>query len=107
MPEEKIKALKALALKVDVQEAGSIKQRAKIAFREHERLLAIVQKLKLEREQMGVSLGELSIRTGIAKSNLSRLENKSDISPTLETLSRYANAVGKSIDIKIVSAKRR
>lgn len=40
--------------------------------------------------------------TGIEKNNLSRLEHASHPHPTLDTLCRYADAVGKKIVIALV-----
>jgi transcriptional regulator with XRE-family HTH domain len=40
---------------------------------------------------------EIGARAGIDKSNLSRLENNVDPNPTIDTLSRYATAVGKEM----------
>lgn len=58
-----------------------------------------MQMLKREREQRGVSLSELAERSGINKSNLSRLENDINANPTLETLVRIARAIGGELEI--------
>jgi DNA-binding XRE family transcriptional regulator len=63
------------------------------------RLTQAVAALKAAREQMGLSLSEVGARTGIDKSNLSRLENDAEPNPTIDTLTRYASAVGKEIVI--------
>jgi DNA-binding XRE family transcriptional regulator len=57
----------------------------------------VVRGLKQARETVGLSLGELAERSGIDKSSLSRLENGSQANPTLDTLCRYATALGKRI----------
>jgi transcriptional regulator with XRE-family HTH domain len=46
-----------------------------------------------------LSLADIRERTGIDKSNLSRLENDAGANPTLDTLTRYAEAVGKKLEI--------
>ncbi|MBM4004546.1 MAG: helix-turn-helix transcriptional regulator [Planctomycetes bacterium] len=45
-----------------------------------------LQMLKHERESQGVSLAVMEERTGMAKSNLSKLENAADSNPTVATL---------------------
>jgi len=60
-----------------------------------------VKVLKAERERMGLSLAEVSERTGIERPNLSRLENEPEANPTVATLSRYADALGKRLTIML------
>jgi hypothetical protein len=49
------------------------------------------------REAAGLSLADVAERSGIDKSALSRLENGVHDNPTVETLARYATAVGKRL----------
>jgi DNA-binding XRE family transcriptional regulator len=104
---EKVAAMKALANRIDAEEGVDIRRRARAAFARHARLLEIVRKLKDERERRGMTLAELSLKTGIAKPNLSRLENSTRTMPTLDTLSRYAQALGKQIRVELVASRRR
>lgn len=67
----------------------------------HERLRDIVQVLKAERQRLGMSLAEVGERSGIGKANLSRLENDPDPNPTVDTLLRYAEALGRAIHIAL------
>jgi len=53
--------------------------------------------LKAERVKKGLSLAEMKERTGIERSTLSRLENQAEANPTINTLTRYAAAVGKRV----------
>jgi DNA-binding XRE family transcriptional regulator len=53
--------------------------------------------LKKERERQGLTLADLSERTGIDQAALSRLETGIRDNPTLETLYRIALALGKEI----------
>jgi predicted transcriptional regulator len=76
--------------------------RGRRAKAKHKRLREAISVLKATRESMGLSLADLRERTGIEKANLSRLENAANPNPTLETLSRYADAVGKEIIISLV-----
>jgi DNA-binding XRE family transcriptional regulator len=51
--------------------------------------------LRQRREQSGLSLTDVADRSGIDKASLSRLENGFYSNPTINTLSRYARAIGK------------
>jgi hypothetical protein len=53
--------------------------------------------LRQQRERVGLSLAEVTLRSGIDAPALSRLENGQNPNPTLATLSRYAQALGKRI----------
>ncbi len=72
---------------------------------ERRELSAIVAELKAIREQLGVTLTELAERTGMTMSNLSRLENMDGPNPTIETLRRYAHAIGHRIEFAVVAEK--
>jgi DNA-binding phage protein len=58
-----------------------------------------LQMLKRERESQGLSLADIQKRTGIERPNLSRLENEAEANPTIATLTRYAEALGKRLMI--------
>ena len=60
-----------------------------------------VQLLKAERVRQGLSLADVQERTGIERPNLSRLENDAEANPTVATLSRYAEALGKKLVIAL------
>ncbi len=62
-----------------------------------ETLTEIGGALRQERERAGLSLAEVTLRSGIDAPALSRLENGLNPNPTLATLSRYAQAIGKRI----------
>ncbi len=59
------------------------------------------QLLKKERQAQGLSLADMQERTGMSRSALSRLENDDSANPTIETLSRYAEALGKQLAITL------
>jgi ABC-type phosphate transport system auxiliary subunit len=73
--------------------------RAKLALlkKEGTPLRQVLAALRAERERQGLSLADINVRTGIDKAALSRLENNEDANPTLNTLERYAQAVGKQM----------
>ena len=51
--------------------------------------------LRQAREAAGLSLADVEARSGIDKAALSRLETGQQINPTVNTLARYAHALGK------------
>ena len=60
----------------------------------------VMQVLKAAREATGLSLRDVEERTGINKSNLSLLENGKG-NPTLETVRRIAEAIGRRVLITV------
>lgn len=64
-------------------------------------LVDALKLLKAERERMGLSLAEIAERTGMERPNLSRLENEAEANPTISTLTRYAEALGKRLFIAL------
>jgi DNA-binding XRE family transcriptional regulator len=58
--------------------------------------------LRLAREQEGLSLADVAERSGIDRAAVSRLENGHNANPTIDTLGRYAAALGKRIAFSIV-----
>jgi hypothetical protein len=53
--------------------------------------------LKAERQAQRLSLSDVEQRTGIGRAALSRLENETEPNPTVVTLTRYAEALGKRL----------
>jgi DNA-binding XRE family transcriptional regulator len=64
---------------------------------EYRELHPFVQKIKQARQAAGLTLAEVSRRCGIDQPALSRLENGRNRNPTLDTLWRYAAAVGQRL----------
>jgi DNA-binding XRE family transcriptional regulator len=54
-----------------------------------------VRQLKVAREAAGLTLAEVSARSGLAVESLSRLETGAQTNPTWKTLGLYAVAVGR------------
>ena len=83
------------------EELPDIKQRARerlaLLRREGTPLRHVLAALRAERERLGLSLADIQERTGIDRAALSRLENNEDANPTLNTLERYAAAVGRQM----------
>ncbi len=57
----------------------------------------VVHELKKAREAAGLTLAAVSKRTGMDQATLSRLENGRQPNPTVDTLWRYARAVGRRL----------
>jgi len=65
--------------------------RVKVAVRDALKIL------KAERHAQGLTLADVEQRTGIGRAALSRLENETEPNPTVVTLTRYAQALGKRL----------
>jgi predicted transcriptional regulator len=57
--------------------------------------------LKGHRERQGLSLADVSERSGMDRAAVSRLENGVYVNPTVDTLYRYADAVGATIGFNV------
>lgn len=66
---------------------------------------AIIQALVDARKLKGITQKELSIRTGIAQGDISKLEN-GNANPSIKTLQRLASAMGMSLKIEFVPATK-
>ena len=64
-------------------------------------LEALFHELKAAREERGLSLSDLTHLTGMDRSALSKLETGQRPNPTIETLVRYAEAVGKRLVVSL------
>jgi DNA-binding Xre family transcriptional regulator len=69
-----------------------------------DRLNSLLKQLKAARDAQGLSLADLTARTGMDRSALSKLETGQRPNPTLETLARYAEAVGKRLVVSLADA---
>ncbi len=78
--------------------------------RHHERMAVLDQlqellkQLKAAREKQGLSLADLTELTRMDRSALSKLETGQRPNPTIETLVRYAEAVGKRLVVSLADA---
>jgi len=99
---EKQRELSAAAERIDREERNAIVDQAKTIKRHHDRLRIIFAELQAERQRQGLSLTDLAEATGMDKARLSRLENAKYPNVTIETIERYAEALGKAIRIEIV-----
>lgn len=82
-----------------------------LVARHHERtairdqLSELFLQLKATREAKGLSLADLTELTGMDRSALSKLETGQRANTTLETLVRYAEAVGKRLVVSLADAQ--
>jgi DNA-binding XRE family transcriptional regulator len=92
------------------EELPDIKRRARerlaLIRKEGTPLRQALAALRAERERQGLSLADMNARTGIDRAALSRLENNGDSNPTLATLERYAEALGKQIVVLLSACDR-
>lgn len=101
LPAERIRRFKREAERIDREERDAIRRKGRAVKDRHERLRDIIQVLRAERQRLGLSLAEIGKRSGIGKANLSRLENDPDPNPTVDTLLRFADALGCAIHIAL------
>jgi ribosome-binding protein aMBF1 (putative translation factor) len=62
--------------------------------------------LRRERERLGLSLADVSERTGLDRATLSKLETGKLANPTVATLRRYAQALGKRLSWSVEDLAR-
>jgi DNA-binding XRE family transcriptional regulator len=67
-------------------------------------LQEVLRQLKAAREAQGLSRADLTKSIGMDRSALSKLETGQRPNPTVETLVRYAAAVGKRSVVSVVDA---
>lgn len=63
----------------------------------HHEMAALVARLKARREAKGLSLTDVSERSGLTRPVISKLENGRTINPTVGTLYRYALALDAGV----------
>jgi len=98
-PEETVR-LKELRRRVELDKAEILSEGRNVRIAKQQataKLREAFSLLKAERERQGLSLAELAESSGIGKSALSRLENDAAVNPTVTTLERYAEALGKTL----------
>ncbi|MFI5459101.1 MAG: helix-turn-helix domain-containing protein [Isosphaerales bacterium] len=64
-------------------------------------LLSAIAELKRRRDERGLSLTDVSERSGLDRGMLSRLENGKILNPTMATLWRYADAIGAQVSLAV------
>jgi len=82
-----------------LRESGDVSE--VVSQGEYVSLLAMLAALKKHREAKGLSLADVAERSGMDRSAVSRLENGVYLNPTLDTLYRYATAIGAEITFTV------
>lgn len=91
---------------VDREEKNAAMAWALDARNRHDAVNQVIRALRGIRKQAGRTLDDVGAESGIGKSNLSRLENHRVPDPTLDTILRYAQAVGMEMHISLTPAPR-
>jgi hypothetical protein len=60
------------------------------------------RKLKEERERQGLTLEQLVEKSGLDAAQVTRLENDANHDATVASLTRYAQALGKTLEIRLI-----
>ena len=97
----RIAELSALARVIDRDESEEIKSAGRAILLRHRTVRKLIASLKEIRLEKHLSLADVGEQSGIGKANLSRLENDPTPNPTLDTLLRYAEAVGVELRIRL------
>jgi DNA-binding Xre family transcriptional regulator len=104
MPQEKLNRIIRRATPAEKRRHRIIREKTGQEFASRRRPVsagrAILAKLRSQRELQGLSLADVAKRTGMARSNLCRLEKNGE-NVKLETLQRYAAAVGCELVVEI------
>jgi DNA-binding XRE family transcriptional regulator len=66
--------------------------------------LSAIATLKRRRDELGLSLADVSERSGLDKGMISRLETGKVLNPTISTLWRYAEALGMKVGLSVEPA---
>ena len=101
MTPRRVAELAELAHKIDREEQEELKQAGRAILLKRAKVRELLAALKAARLGRGLSLADVGERSGIGKANLSRLENDPTPNPTLDTLLRYAEAVGVEMSVSV------
>ena len=66
-------------------------------------ILSLVANFKAERERQGLTLAAVAERMSIDAPALSRLETGKMLNPTLATLHKWAEALGRKLDVDLTA----
>ena len=86
------------------EELPELRARGKARLKELRELAQVFVELKKARQQQGLSLGDLQRLTGIDRSALSNLERGERVNFTMDTVTRYAAALGKQVLFQLADA---
>ena len=86
------------------EELPDLRARATARMRELRQTTEVFAQLRKVREAQGLSLADVQRLTGIDRSALSKLERGERVNFTVDTLTRYAAAVGKHVLFELTDA---
>lgn len=65
-------------------------------------VVELASDLKAARKAAGVSVAEVAAAVGMTRNEIARLESGRMTNPTIDTLERYAKAVGRQLRVSVV-----
>lgn len=71
------------------------------AYAEADGEFSVIEEMIRARTAAGLTQGEVALRAGTTQSAIARLEG-GGVSPTIETLRKYAAAVGKRLRVEMI-----
>lgn len=95
----------------ELQEANESRKRRLLAYCEYidartkDQTTELIHKLVACRQSKGLSQQQIAEATGMAASNIARIESCKRI-PTMQVLAKYADAVGMQLSIDIVPVSK-
>lgn len=105
LPSDERSRIKGIRETVLSRDRKDLSRKAK-AFANRRRSVAVelaraAELLRGEREHQGLSLADIRQKSGMSRAAICRLENLVDANPTIATLTRLADALGKRLVIAI------
>ncbi len=104
LTESQQKAMRETDTEVESEKATIVKRGKESRARSRSRKQLIAAQLRSAREAAGMSLADVAAATGMTRQSILRIESGENRNPTLSTITRIAEALGKSVDITIVDA---
>lgn len=98
------KAMREVDAEVDAERASIEKRGKESRTRSRNRKQRIASQLRAAREAAGMSLADVAAATGMTRQAILRIESGENVNPTLSTIGRIAEALGKSVDITLIDA---
>jgi len=104
--DKQLEALEArVSRDIPPAELAALEAAADAAYVRVTQVAQLLRELKRLREARGLTQAQVDERSGIGRANVSRLENAHLENPSLETILRYAQAVGAELLIAVKPRK--
>ena len=98
---QRARELSELAQTIDREEGPELKRTARTMFRRSEKMRNLILALRSARIKKNLSFAQVGEESEIGKANLCRLETHPNPNPTLDTILRYADAMGLEVEITL------